>query len=173
MLGISLHFWPFVVFYGRSAIKITNLSSFKLCFMPFISFNLDAGFRRWQKKEKILSTFLGLQKIKVDRGATKNDKVVIMLWPTNKKCTILFCVWLVLLGQHGWHTIFWLWKQRALKHRSNVSTTPITAMGCQQHLPLSVVQLKGKHWWKPYCGNGVVHMFKHLATARQNETVYV
>ena len=125
-----------------------------------------------KKKEKILSTFLGLQKIKVDRGATKNDKVVIMLWPTNKKCTILFCVWLVLLGQHGWHTIFWLWKQRALKHRSNVSTTPITAMGCQQHLPLSVVQLKGKHWWKPYCGNGVVHMFKHLATARQKETVY-
>ena len=27
----------------------------------------------------------------------------------------------------------------------NVSTTPITAMGCQQCLPLSVVQLKGKH----------------------------
>ena len=27
----------------------------------------------------------------------------------------------------------------------NVSTTPIKAMGCQQCLPLSVVQLKGKH----------------------------
>ena len=27
----------------------------------------------------------------------------------------------------------------------NVSTTPITAMGCRQCLPLSVVQLKGKH----------------------------
>ena len=27
----------------------------------------------------------------------------------------------------------------------NVSTTPIMAMGCRQCLPLSVVQLKGKH----------------------------
>ena len=27
----------------------------------------------------------------------------------------------------------------------NVSTTPITAMVCRQCLPLSVVQLKGKH----------------------------
>ena len=26
----------------------------------------------------------------------------------------------------------------------NMSTAPITAMGCQQFLPLSVVQLKGK-----------------------------
>ena len=36
----------------------------------------------------------------------------------------------------------------------NVSTTPITAMGCWQCLPLSVVQLKGKH-----CHNGVVDTF--------------
>ena len=31
------------------------------------------------------------------------------------------------------------------------STTPITAMGCRQCLPLSVVQLKGKHCRKPHC----------------------
>ena len=41
----------------------------------------------------------------------------------------------------------------------NVSTTPITAMGCQQYLSLSVVQLKGKHCRKPHCCNGVVDMF--------------
>ena len=29
--------------------------------------------------------------------------------------------------------------------RTYISTTPITAMGCRQCLPLSVVQLKGKH----------------------------
>ena len=38
----------------------------------------------------------------------------------------------------------------------NVSTTPITAMGCWQCLPLSVVQLKGKHCRKPHCRNDVV-----------------
>ena len=37
----------------------------------------------------------------------------------------------------------------------NVSSTPITAMGCQQCLPLTVVQLKGKHCRKPYCPNEV------------------
>ena len=41
----------------------------------------------------------------------------------------------------------------------NVSTTPITAMGCRQCLPLSVVQLKGKHCRKPHCRNGVVDTF--------------
>ena len=43
----------------------------------------------------------------------------------------------------------------------NVSTTPITAMGYRQWLPLSVVQLKGKHCWKPHCRNGVVDSFRH------------
>ena len=43
-----------------------------------------------------------------------------------------------------------------LKHCPNVSTTPIMAMGCQQCLPLSVVQLKGKHCRKPHCRNEVV-----------------
>ena len=42
----------------------------------------------------------------------------------------------------------------------NVSTTPITAMGCQQCLPFSVVQLKGKHCRKPHCRNGVVDTFR-------------
>jgi hypothetical protein len=45
---------------------------------------------------------------------------------------------------------------------SNVSTTPITAMGCQQCLPLSVVQLKGKHCRKPHCHNGVVDTFEPI-----------
>ena len=44
-------------------------------------------------------------------------------------------------------------------HGPNVSTTPITAMGCKQCLSLSVVQLKGKHCRKPHCRNGVVDMF--------------
>jgi hypothetical protein len=44
----------------------------------------------------------------------------------------------------------------------NVSTTPITAMGCRQCLPLSVVQLKGKHCRKPHCRNGVVDTFRQV-----------
>ena len=43
----------------------------------------------------------------------------------------------------------------------NVSATPITAMGCQQCLPISVVQLKAKHCLKPHCRNGVVGAFGH------------
>ena len=43
----------------------------------------------------------------------------------------------------------------------NVFTTPITAMRCQQCLPLSVVQLKGKHCPKHHCRNGVVNTFEH------------
>ena len=41
----------------------------------------------------------------------------------------------------------------------NLSTTPITAMGCRQCLALSVVQLKGKHCQKPHFRNGVVDTF--------------
>ena len=41
----------------------------------------------------------------------------------------------------------------------NVFTTPITAIGCWQCLPLSVFQLKGKHCRKSHCPNGVVDMF--------------
>ena len=41
----------------------------------------------------------------------------------------------------------------------NISTTPITAMGCWQCLSLSVFQLKGKHCQKPHRCNGVVDTF--------------
>ena len=41
----------------------------------------------------------------------------------------------------------------------NVSTTPILAMGRRQCLPFSVVQLKGKHFQKTHCRNGVVGTF--------------
>ena len=34
-------------------------------------------------------------------------------------------------------------------HCLYVSTTPITAMGCRQCLPLSAIQLKGNHCRKP------------------------
>ena len=44
----------------------------------------------------------------------------------------------------------------SLRPCPNVSTTPITAMGCRQCLSLSVVQLKGKHCRKPHCCNGIV-----------------
>ena len=44
----------------------------------------------------------------------------------------------------------------------HVSITPIIAMGCRQCLPLSVVQLKGKHCRKPHCRNGVVDTFGHF-----------
>ena len=47
----------------------------------------------------------------------------------------------------------------------NVSTTPNTAMGCQQCLPLSVVQLRGKHCRNPHCCNGVADTFGHSLVA--------
>ena len=43
----------------------------------------------------------------------------------------------------------------------NVSTTPITAMGCRQCLHLSVVQLKDEHYRKLHCLNGVDDTFEH------------
>ena len=57
------------------------------------------------------------------------------------------------------------------QHCPNVSTTPITAMGCRQCLPISVVQLKGKHCRKPHCRNGDVdhceeNCFKIVAVSR-------
>ena len=42
----------------------------------------------------------------------------------------------------------------------NVFTTPVTGMGCQQRLPLCVVQLKGKHYRKPHCHSGIVGTFE-------------
>ena len=47
-----------------------------------------------------------------------------------------------------------------VRYCPNASTTPITAMGCRQCLPLSVVHLKGKHCRKPHCRNGVVDTFR-------------
>ena len=43
----------------------------------------------------------------------------------------------------------------------NVSTTPITAIGCRQCLSLSVVQVKSKHCRKLHCRNGVVDTFQY------------
>ena len=40
-----------------------------------------------------------------------------------------------------------------------VSTLAIMSKGCRQCLPLSVVQLKGKHCRKPHCRNQVVDKF--------------
>ena len=45
-------------------------------------------------------------------------------------------------------------------HCPNISTTPITAMGCRQCLPLSVFQLKGKNCRKPHCRNGIIDTFR-------------
>jgi hypothetical protein len=50
--------------------------------------------------------------------------------------------------------------------RPNVSTTPIMAIGCRQCLPLSVVQLKGKHCRKPHCRNGLYKLSRMLKTSR-------
>ena len=51
----------------------------------------------------------------------------------------------------NYHSKFFLYK--------NIPTTPITAMGCRQYLPLSVVQLQGKHCQKAHCHNGVADTF--------------
>ena len=54
--------------------------------------------------------------------------------------------------------IFIIFQRTCLSRK--VSTTPITAMGCRQCLPLSVVQLKGKHCRKPHCRNWVADTFE-------------
>ena len=59
---------------------------------------------------------------------------------------------------HVWIPIYWY---LLCKYCLNVSTTPITAMGCRQCLPLSVVHLKSKHCRIPHCRNGVVDTFGH------------
>ena len=56
---------------------------------------------------------------------------------------------------------------------SNVSTTPITEMGCRQSLPLVVVELKGKHCWKSHCRNGVEDMFGHTVVGWIREPKYM
>ena len=54
----------------------------------------------------------------------------------------------------------------------NVSTTPITAMGCRQCLRLRVVQLKGKHCRKPHCPNGVVDTLGCLKALKQENFAF-
>ena len=61
---------------------------------------------------------------------------------------------------------------KILRYCPNVSITTITAMGCQQCLPLSVVQLEGKHCRKPHCRNGVVDMFGRCISARQDNSTF-
>ena len=65
-------------------------------------------------------------------------------------------------GEHVWVPVALASRTGCSRsHSPNVSTTPITAMGCQQCLPLSVVQLKGKHCRKPHCRNGVLDTLGH------------
>ena len=55
---------------------------------------------------------------------------------------------------------------------NSVSTTiPITVIGGRQCLPLSVVQLRGKHCQKPNCHNEFVDMFG-LDTSGQKLSVF-
>ena len=61
-----------------------------------------------------------------------------------------------------------LWAKQGPIQCPNVSTTPITGMGCRQCLPLSAVQLKGKHFRKPHCLNGVVDTFKQYNLPETN-----
>ena len=70
---------------------------------------------------------------------------VSVYWPTGP--------WFEFLQNFFFSLIIYNWPS------PKVSTTPITAMGCQQCLSLSVVHLKGKHCRKPYCRNEVVDTF--------------
>ena len=64
----------------------------------------------------------------------KNDKITYIMKPLSAR--------LVLVQLVPWVPDTHITLEQCL----NVSTTPITAMGCRQSLSLSVVQLKGKHW---------------------------
>ena len=62
---------------------------------------------------------------------------------------------------------YWFWLHQTILHivwvhqwcSNQTYNRTITAMGCRQCLPFSVVQLKGKHCQKPHCRNGVVDTF--------------
>ena len=72
------------------------------------------------------------------------------------------------------HLTFW-WSSYLFitKHCSNISTTPITAMGCRQCLRLSVVHLKGKHYQKAHCRNGVVDTLRHSGFLKKYAALFV
>ena len=60
-------------------------------------------------------------------------------------------------GQRYFHREMFILNFEILKHgrlSQNVSTTPITAIGCRKHLPLCVVQLKAKYCQKTHYCNG-------------------
>ena len=65
---------------------------------------------------------------------------------------------MLLIGSHGFSFHYKRWFF-IIQVSPNVSTTPITAMGCRQCLSLSVVQLKGKHCRHPIAVMGVVNTF--------------
>ena len=91
----------------------------------------------------------------------------------DKQCTKYIQIWTFLTFWSSWplqsfqiYLQFQIFYQLQIfpcfelfKVSSNVSTTPITAMECGQYLPISVVQLKGKHCQKTHCCNGVVDTF--------------
>ena len=56
----------------------------------------------------------------------------------------------------GHFSVLFFLPTRVGEEGPNVSTTPITAMGCRKCLPLIVVQLKGLHCRKSHCRNGVL-----------------
>ena len=58
----------------------------------------------------------------------------------------------------SWLVYFW-GRNQVYSARPNVYTTPIKAIGCRQCLPISIVQMNGKHCRKPHCRNGVVNTF--------------
>ena len=92
-------------------------------------------------------------------------KFLLSIWPSQSPCNKVQR-WVFLeqnlsrLGCLEFMNLPYFWFWVAFKsctmpldqsHCPNVSTTPITAMGCRQCLPLSVVKLKGKHCRKPHC----------------------
>ena len=94
--------------------------------------------------DNIFMERLGLQlrKFGFHSGASTTDQLIVKL------TTELYCYDFIVLHYCG-------------PECPKVSTTSITAIGCWQCLPLSVVQLKGKHCQNPHCHNGVVDTFEH------------
>ena len=103
-------------------------------------FSIDLTTIRW-KDIKYNGLYL-------QHSKSSHDTVVVMKFK--------FCTHSARLFRKLDHVLLW---STNTGHSPNVSTTPITAMGCRQCLSLSVVPLKGKHCRKPHCHNGVVDTF--------------